>query len=367
MAVYKRKKKLKSGKIQTYYFFKFDLNGHTYQGVPVRHTLADAKEAEHQARAKAMRGISGKSPAIAVFIREEYLPFARLHKKDAEREVKLLDDFIGFFPGRRLDEIKARDIREFLKHRASIPTQHGRPRLKGTLNRELSILSSVYALALSEERCEENPCSKVDTYKTPPGRLLYWTEEEERRGLEYLNNEREHLRGMVIVAIHTGMRREEFLSLKVEHCDFENRLIHVYAPKTETIRYVAMERNVRDELLALCEKKKPGDYVFINPLTDDRYYDPKKGIKRASELAGVKCIDWHGLRHTRGTRLAMRGMNAFQIAAELGHSDIRTSQRYVHLAEAAKRATEAKKLFDNSKEEGSEGNRWKIDGMEKAG
>ena len=111
----------------------------------------------------------------------------------------------------------------------------------------------------------------------------------------------------------------------------------MYAPKTRTWRYVAMEPNVYTELLALCEGKAPDDFVFINRLTGHRFYDPKKGIKKAAALAKVKCIDWHGLRHTRGTRLAMRGMNAFQIAAELGHSDIRTSQAYVHLAEAGDR------------------------------
>ncbi len=366
MAVYKRKKKLKSGKWQTYYFFKFDFDGQTFQGVPPIHTLADAKRAEHEAKTKAMRGLSNKAPTVAEFIRKTYLPHAQSHKKTAWREKDVLDDFVATFPTLRLDECKGSHVREFLAQRGAAPTKHDKERAKTTLNREHSILSAVFSLALAEDWITENPCTRVTRHKAPPSRLLYWTEDEEARVMKYLTNEREHLRALVIVAIGTGMRREEFLSLKAQHCDFENWIVHVYSPKTRTWRYVAMEQAVFTELKALCEGKGPEDFVFINRLTGDRFYDPKKGIKRAAELAKVKCLDWHGLRHTRGTRLAMRGMNAFQIAAELGHSDIRTSQAYVHLAEAGKRAADARTLFEASTIDFDE-NRWKIVGIEKAG
>lgn len=344
MAVYKRKKKLKSGRKQTYYFYKFDYNGRTYQGSPEIHTAAAAKRAENEAWKKAERGVSNKAPTMAEFLEKSYWPYAKAHKADAGREHEVVDDFITQYAGWRLDEFKASHIREFLDHRAAVPTQHKKTRSKETINREHSILSSVFSFAITEEWLTDNPCTRVKRYKKPPSRLLYWTLEEEAKVMPFLINERSHLRLLVIVAIYSGLRREEFLSLKAEHCDFENGIIHAYSVKTGTWRYVAMEPNVYAELKSVCASKRPADYLFINPKTGTRFYDPKKGIKKAAELAGVKCIDWHGLRHTRGTRLAMRGMNAFQIAAELGHGDIRTSQQYIHLAEAAQRAAEARKL-----------------------
>lgn len=348
MAVYKRKKKLKSGKRQTYYFYKFVYKGQTYQGVPEKNTYADAKRADADAYKKAERGLTNKAPTMLEFLDKTYWPYARAHKADAEREREVLDDLLGRYPNWRLDEFKAGHVREFLSHRAEVKTKHDKVRSKETVNREQSVLSSVFSLAVTEEWLSENPCTRVKRHKKPPSRLLYWTEDEERKVMPYLTNEREHLRSLVIVAIHTGLRREEFLSLKVEHCDFENGILHAYAVKTGTWRYVAMEPAALAELKTLCAGRRPDEFVFINKKTGTRFFDPKKGIKKAADLAGIKCIDWHGLRHTRGTRLALRGMNAFQIAAELGHRDIRTSQQYVHLAEAAQRAVDARKLFEAS-------------------
>ncbi len=350
MAVYKRKKKLKSGKAQTYYFYKFDHNSRSYQGVGEENTYAATKQAERLALKKAERGLANKAPTMEEFLTKTYWPYADSHKADAVREREVLQDFVGRYPQWRLDEFKATHVREFLNHRATVPIQGDKQRSKGTLNREHSIISSVFSVAITEEILTENPCARVKRHKKPPSRLMYWTEDEEAKVMPFLTNERGHLRSLVIVAIGTGLRREEFLSLKASHCDFENGILHTYAVKTGTWRYVAMEPQVYVELKKLCADKQPDEYVFINQKTGDRFYDPKKGIKKAADLAGVKCIDWHGLRHTRGTRLALRGMNAFQIAAELGHGDIRTSQQYVHLAEAAKRATDAreqsKQLFD---------------------
>ena len=211
MAVYKRKKKLKSGKWQTYYFFKFDFDGQTFQGVPPINTLADAKRAEHEAKTKAMRGLSNKAPTVTEFIRKTYLPHALAHKKTAWREKDVLDDFVAAFPTLRLDECKGSHVREFLSQRGAAPTKHDRTRAKTTLNREHSILSAVFSLALAEDWITENPCTRVTRHKAPPSRLLYWTDEEEARVMQYLTNERQHLRALVIVAIGTGMRREEFL------------------------------------------------------------------------------------------------------------------------------------------------------------
>ncbi len=346
MAVYKRKKKLKSGKRQTYYFFKFDFKGRHYQGVGEKNTYAATKKADRDAVKKAERGLANKAPTMDEFLTKTYWPYATLQKADAKREHEVVADFLTRYPNWRIDEFKATHIREFLTHRGTVPVQTGKVRSKGTLNREHSIISSVFSLAVTEEILTENPCGRIKRHKKPPSRLMYWTEAEEAKVMPFLTNERGHLRSLVIVAINTGLRREEFLSLKISHCDFENGILHVYAVKTGTWRYVAMEPEVHAELKKLCVNKQPEDFVFINPKTGDRFYDPKKGIKKAAALAGIKCIDWHGLRHTRGTRLALRGMNAFQIAAELGHSDIRTSQQYVHLAEAAQRAADARKLFD---------------------
>jgi integrase len=57
-------------------------------------------------------------------------------------------------------------------------------------------------------------------------------------------------------------------------------------------------------------------------------------MRRASEAAKIEpAIGFHGLRHTYASRLAMRGVPLNVIAAQLGHSDTRmTEKHYAHLA-----------------------------------
>jgi integrase len=55
-------------------------------------------------------------------------------------------------------------------------------------------------------------------------------------------------------------------------------------------------------------------------------------------LAEIDGLVWHDLRATFGTRLGEAGFDAFTIAQLMGHSDVRTTQRYVRATELNKRA-----------------------------
>jgi len=65
--------------------------------------------------------------------------------------------------------------------------------------------------------------------------------------------------------------------------------------------------------------------------------DVKKAFQSACRKAGIHGLVWHDLRATFGTRLGEAGFDAFTIAALLGHSNVRTTQRYVRATERNKR------------------------------
>ena len=58
-------------------------------------------------------------------------------------------------------------------------------------------------------------------------------------------------------------------------------------------------------------------------------------VLRAARLAGLANGGVHVLRHTFCSHLAMRGAPARAIQELAGHSDLSTSQRYMHLSPAA--------------------------------
>ncbi|RPF98053.1 MAG: hypothetical protein CBC23_009290 [Rhodospirillaceae bacterium TMED63] len=61
-------------------------------------------------------------------------------------------------------------------------------------------------------------------------------------------------------------------------------------------------------------------------------------FRNAREAIGRPDLRIHDLRHSLGTWLSMSGANLMVVKEILGHEDIRTTQRYVHIDEKATRA-----------------------------
>ena len=116
--------------------------------------------------------------------------------------------------------------------------------------------------------------------------------------------------------------------------DFTRGVIHVRQTKTDRDRVVPMNREVREMLE---RQPKASGYVFPSPKTGGRLIDIKHKFDEARTAAGIKDFRFHDLRHTAATRLADAGVNVVVIAEILGHSDIRTTKRYSHAMEEAKR------------------------------
>jgi integrase len=142
----------------------------------------------------------------------------------------------------------------------------------------------------------------------------------------------------VLVAIGTGMRRGDQLSLRWEKVDFQRNVIYVANQKTGREYPVPMNEDVRGAMLSLKREARAGaEFVFVNPKTGGRYLDVKKAFARACAKAGIGDFRWHDLRHTFGTRLAEAGYSEATIAELMGHADRKTTGRYTHGTDRAKR------------------------------
>jgi hypothetical protein len=69
-----------------------------------------------------------------------------------------------YFEGKALREISAQSVEKFKNDRMHTPTKKGTARRPATVNRELTLLSSAYSLAVKYDKAESNPCSKVDLF-----------------------------------------------------------------------------------------------------------------------------------------------------------------------------------------------------------
>ena len=99
------------------------------------------------------------------------------------------------------------------------------------------------------------------------------------------------------------------------------------------IHYPKMRRGKQVDKNDKIRPKRNDEYLFISPYTGEPYQDIKKGIKNAAIRAGItKDVHNHLLRHSGATAAVQAGVNLRSLQAILGHSDIRMTEVYTHLA-----------------------------------
>jgi integrase len=341
MSIFKIKNK--NGTTSYGYYFRDRVSNTRYRKiVPLARTKWDALQAEIKAKQEIFDKRFGEKEKgkdqLSDFLDQIYLPWSKANKKSWRDDAYMLPMLKQYFEGKALREISAQLVEQFKNDRLNTSTKKGTARRPATVNRELTLLSSAFSLAVKYDKAESNPCSKVDQFTLDNLRYRYLLPEEEPRLMAKLNGPRAHLRPAVIVALGTGMRMGEQLRMKRHQADFLRKIVTARDTKNGRPRDIPMNDDVREALAELCRDKRPDDYIFVSPKTKSCLRETKRGFRTACRLAGIEGLIWKDLRATFGTRLAEAGCDAFTIAQLLGHSDIRVTMRYVRTVEESKRA-----------------------------
>ncbi len=172
------------------------------------------------------------------------------------------------FPGRTLAQVLPGDVERYVADRR----QQAAP---GTVNRELSFLRRVYNVAIADQKADTNPVRSKMFFRENNARVRFLTDDEQTRLATILDPAHWAL---VLVAIHTGLRRSEQFSLRWEHVDFTNGILTVPRSKHGETRRVAMNDTVRDILRTLPSRLKSA-YVFPNT-AGDKPHDASNFVRR---------------------------------------------------------------------------------------
>ena len=309
---------------------------HTLGDAPAL-TLSNARELANKLRAQIALGNDPAAEKKVVktiltleeFALERYLPFVKGYKKSWQSDVSYLNNQILPVLGKKhLDELTRKDIIDFhhgLKAKGYKP---------GTCNRSLILLRYAMNLAIKWETpgIKTNPTKDVPLFDDPDGkRDRFLTEVETARLFEAVQkSSNPMLQHIIPMLILTGARKREVLDAKWEDFDLQRSKWRIPTTKAGRPRYVPISAGVVNLLACIPRNECP--YVFANPKTGKPYVSIFNSWSTARQQAGLDEIRIHDLRHSFASFLINGGRSIYEVQKILGHSQIKTTQRYAHLS-----------------------------------
>lgn len=132
-----------------------------------------------------------------------------------------------------------------------------------------------------------------------------------------------YLLPVIELAIETGMRRGELLSLLWSNVSLERRTAHLPLTKNGHARTVALTPKAIEVL-----KELPRKDARVIPASGNAV---RLAWERLRERAGVPELRFHDLRHEAVSRFFEMGLTVPEVALMSGHRDTRMLMRYTHL------------------------------------
>lgn len=131
-----------------------------------------------------------------------------------------------------------------------------------------------------------------------------------------------------------GLRVSEIVNIKITDIDSETMQVFIEKAKGKKDRYANLPESILQQLREYYKIYKPEKYLFegqYGGLYSTR--SAQKVFKDALKKARVnKEIGIHGLRHSFATHLLESGTDVKFIQELLGHNDIKTTMRYIHVS-----------------------------------
>ena len=252
--------------------------------------------------------------------------------------LQILTDYFG---RRKLADIKAMDIEQFLKKlrndgRSDSAIAHCR-----------GMLFQIFNKAVANDILMKNPVAYADKMrKQPPKSKEAFTADEMRKLFEELPDDR--IGWSIRLLLATGRRTQELLALEPRHISADGSSINIAQavvrikgtvdigtpksndsyrtiPVPEFVRYCA--RNLRDtDKKFIWEVGKPD-----MPCTPSYFRNQfKKALER---IEGVRVLTPHCCRHTYVSQMIAMGVDPKTVQSIVGHADIDMTFYYAHAQE----------------------------------
>ena len=316
-------------------------------GKQIQHKIGDAKDitfdkAKNAAKMIRSRVVLGEdlsgdkkkmrdTPRLTDFFEKRLLPYFKGYKRSWKSDVSVFKNYLKEPFGQcHLDEITNQAVYEF----------HHRMLAKGfaraTCNRALALLKAAYSNGKRWKvpGTEINPCSEVPQFKCNNARERFLSATETQKLKEALEKHTDNpqLKFIIPMLLLTGARKRELFNSRWEHVDLERRIWTVPLSKSGRTRHIPLSASV----VAILKQLPRWDgcpYVVPNPKSLQPFTCIFRSWNSVRQEAGLPDVHLHDLRHSMASNMINSGRTIYEVAKVLGHSQIRTTERYSHLAQ----------------------------------
>lgn len=357
----------------TYYFEYRDLSGanQSYKiGRIGSLSLAQAREKAENLSAEVQLGVdvqaakkkkhddakANKNNTLSGFLDETYEKWANTHLVDGKSEVKRIKRNFSELLDLPLSEISP----SYIVSWRTEELDNGKS--ASTINRDVTCLYSALSKAVSPWKIisihpllELKPL-KIDELSTP----RYLSVDEEKMLYEALNTREgilrakrasankwrterhlppyqeigsdhyvDHLKPMVVLSLHTGIRRGELFKLSWDDIYFETSTLTVKGPnaKSKKTRHIPLNSSAETTLKKWKEQLGVASGLVFPNKDGETFDNISTSWGNLLDTAKIVKFRWHDIRHTFASKLVMAGVPLNTVRELMGHSDIKMTLR----------------------------------------
>jgi len=269
--------------------------------------------------------------------RDFFIQYLKIGEREKSSSTHLVDQyrlqaFLRWLVGKGilyLHDVTTQNIEAYL-------SDFARTRTRSTVNRELQLIKACFRRARQLGHIKEDPASALNKIKVPRKEMRTLARKEIEKLLRVCDD---FWMPRIMGALHTGLRKGEYVNLQVLDVDFELNIMKVVnrsdseRTKNAEPRYLPIDHELRPFLHDLCKDKKSSDHVFSS--RSGNRFDARALLTQVKALfkkAGIEGANFHTFRHTYISQLAMTGLDPLTLQELAGHKDIATTRRYLHFS-----------------------------------
>ncbi len=139
---------------------------------------------------------------------------------------------------------------------------------------------------------------------------------------------------ILLLSYSSGLRVSEVAKLKVQEIDSNRMVVNILAAKGKKDRIVPLSPTTLKYLRQYYKEYKPTEFFFEGQYKDQPYSTRSIQLILAAAKKKAKVNkpgSIHALRHSYATHLLDKGVDITYIQKILGHNDIKTTLRYLHV------------------------------------